>query len=128
MIAIDTNHLLRLFVEKDHIQSHKAKKLVVQHNPVFISVIVLCETMWTLETRYHFTKKELILCIETILKAQQFNIEHREALWVAFSDFQHGAIGFADCIIGVIGKQHGCDFTATFDKKAAKSRHFKLTS
>ena|SRR3990167_1902855 len=127
MIGIDTNHLLRVFVERDHIHSRYVKKLLEKQGTVFISTIVLCETIWTLETRYRFTKKELIRCLEYILKSQHFVFEYRDALWVAFKDFQHISTGFSDCVIGAVGKACGCDYIATFDKKAAKSKLFKLT-
>lgn len=127
MIGIDTNHLLRVFVEANHIQSHHVKKLIEKQGVVFVSVIVLCETIWTLQTRYKFTKKDLLQCIENILRSQQFDIEHRDAMWLAFSDFQHLSIGFSDCAIGAIGRIHGLEYIATFDKKSAKSKYFKLT-
>ena len=127
MIGIDTNLLVRIIVDDDHIQAHRAKKLIEQHTPVFVSTVVLCETFWILESRYKFTKKDLLQCIENILRSQQFDIEHRDAMWLAFSDFQHLNIGFSDCAIGAIGRIHGLEYIATFDKKAAKSKYFKLT-
>lgn len=127
MIGIDTNHLLRVFVEKDHIQSYQVKKLIEQQGTVYVSSAVFLEVIWTLETRYGFTKKDLMQCIESILKAQHFDVQLRDAMWLAFSDFQHFNIGFSDCVIGALGRVDGCDYTATFDKKAAKSKSFKLT-
>src|SRR3990167_10455492 len=114
MIGIDTNHLLRMFVETNHIQSHQVRKLIEKHGIVFISVIVFCETIWTLETRYKLTKKDLLQCIENILRSQQFDIEHRDAMWLAFSDFQQLSIGFSDCVIGAIGRIYDVEYVATF--------------
>ena|SRR3990167_5238551 len=127
MIGIDTNVLVRLLVADDHIQAHKAKKLLEQCKPVFVSTIVLCETAWVLESRYHFSKKELIDALEYILKAIHFEVENRDAVWLAFAEFQYLSMGFSDCVIGAIGRWYGCDYVATFDRKTLKSKQFRLT-
>ncbi len=126
MIGIDTNVLLRTLINENQIQSHKALKLIQQQQPIYISNIVLCETMWVLKSRYHFTKLELIKSIENILKTNHFHIEHRDAVWLAFHEYQYINADFSDCVIGAVAKLYQCDFVATFDKNASKSKNFKL--
>ena len=126
MLAIDTNAFLRIFVNDNDIQSHKAKKFIQTHGVVFVSAIVLCETLWVLKSHLQYNKTQLIEFLEKILKASQFDFEHRDSLWTAFHQFQHSTSGITDCIIAAIAKLHGCDAVATFDKNAAKSKNFKL--
>jgi len=127
VIGIDTNLLVRILIKDDEIQAQKAKKIIEQNKSAFISVLVLCETIWILESRYEFVKKDIVLCLETILKTQQFEIEHRDIVWAALKDYQHiSSVGFSDCVIGAIGKAYGCKYVVTFDKKAAKLENFNL--
>lgn len=126
MIGIDTNVLVRIFIEDNTIQTHKALKLIKGQKNVFVSAIVFCETVWVLESRYHFNKKQLIEIIERILKIHELQIEYNDAMWLAFHEYQHTRADFADCVISSIAKLYGCESVATFDKNAAKSKNFKL--
>ena len=126
MIAIDTKVLIHLIVEDDDIQAHKALNLLKQHNEVFISVIVICETAWVLESCYDLNKIEIINVFENILRVDQFDIEHSESIWLALNEYKKINADFSDCIIGAIAKNNGHYPVATFDKKAAKSSFFKL--
>ncbi len=126
MLAVDTNVFVRLFVQDDEIQSHKAKKFIENHDAVFISTIVLCEAIWLLKAHFKYNKSQLIALIEKILKTKQFRFEHCDAIWYAFSEFQHINADLTDCIIGSVAKLYQCDSVVTFDKNAAKSKNFKL--
>lgn len=126
MIGIDTNILVRTFINENEIQSHKALKLIQQQHPIYISAIVFCETIWVLKSRYNFNKTELMECVEKILKASHFHIQYRDAMWAAFHEFQHINADFSDCVIGAVAKLDACDAVMTFDKNAAKSKNFKL--
>lgn len=126
MIAIDTNVLVRLIVEDDDIQAHKALKLLQQHNEVFISTVVICETAWVLESCYDIKKNKLIEVFENILRVEQFDVEYSESIWLALNEYKKINADFSDCVIGAIAKTKGHYPVATFDKKAAKSAFFKL--
>lgn len=126
MLAIDTNVFLRIFVSDNDIQSLKAKKFIQAERVLFVSTIVFCETIWVLTSYFKYNKSQLSEFLEKVLKAHQFVFEHKDALWEAFQLYQHSNIGITDCIISTIAKTHGCNAVATFDKKAAKLKNFKL--
>ena len=126
MIGIDTNLLVRLFIEDNQIQTYKALKLIKSQKNVFVSTVVFCETIWVLQSRYHFNKTQLMGAIEHILKIHELHIEHNDAIWLAFNEFQDIDADFSDCLIGTVAKLYQCDMVATFDKNAAKSKNFKL--
>jgi len=48
VIAIDTNVLLRYLLRDDDLPARKASKLITGSETVFISHVVLVETIWTL--------------------------------------------------------------------------------
>ena len=126
MIAIDTNVLIRLIVEDDDIQARKALNFLKQHKEVFISVVVVCEAAWVLESCYNVKKDKLVKVFENILRVDQFNIESSESIWLALNEYKKINADFSDCIIGAIAKTNGHQPVVTFDKKAAKSSFFKL--
>jgi len=100
MIAIDTNVLLRYLLFDDEIQSKKAAKLINSHQLIYVSHIVLVETIWTLKG------------------------------WRALIDYRTHAVNgskkldFSDALIGHLGRdaaeQYGEEFGGfyTFDVNA----------
>jgi predicted nucleic-acid-binding protein len=44
----------------------------------------------------------------------------------AAADFEGSAAGFADCLLARTNVSTGCEYTITFDRKAAKLPGFKL--
>ena len=130
MKGIDTNVLVRYIVQDDPIQSKQAnqfikKNTMAEENLIFIPAIVLCELAWVLESCYSYQKQDIINVLEKILKTQQFCIEPLEVLWKALRDYQKLNIDFADSYIAHINSSHQCEYTATFDKKAARLKYFK---
>lgn len=126
MKAIDTNVLVRIIVRDDEMQARRALKYVKREGEVFISLIVLCETLWVLEDCYNVHKTELSNILETILKTEQFALENSDIAWNALREYVQHTMDYADCLIATIAKYYNCENTGTFDKKAAKSELFEL--
>src|SRR5262245_44931433 len=124
MRAIDTNVLVRVIVKDNEAQAKKALSYIKKHRHIFISQIVLCEAIWVFDSVYDFTKDELIMTIENILKTEQFEIENANLFWLTLTEFKHKNIDFTDCLIGITANYFYNAKVATFDKKAAKSSFF----
>ena len=60
MISIDTNVLLRYLLFDDEIQAKKATKLFESGQTVFVSHVVLVETVWTLKGKKYKLAPEQI--------------------------------------------------------------------
>ena len=59
MIAIDTNVLLRYLLLDDEIQAKKAADLIESRQSVYISHVVLVESVWTLKgKKYKLTNTD----------------------------------------------------------------------
>lgn len=126
MHAIDTNVLVRIIIKDDDLQTKKALSYVEKHKEVYISLVVLIETIWVFESCYDIEKSDLIKIIQNILMTTEFVIEHSEVVWLALDEFSEHNLDLTDCIIGALAKFHGYQPVATFDKKAAKSILFDL--
>jgi predicted nucleic-acid-binding protein len=132
MIGIDTNVLVRYLVQDDPEQSQQATRFIETEcsiqKPAFINGIVLCELVWVLETVYAYPKQSIAKVIEKILRTRQFFIYQSEILWQTLRGYQRDGADFADHYIAILNAHNGCDYTATFDKKASRLKYFEALS
>jgi predicted nucleic-acid-binding protein len=130
MIGFDTNVLVRLLVNDDEPQANAVRKLLEPLNDtpeaVFISDLVIVETLWVLKARYGLNRAALAGVIDLLLSVKTFAFEHRTTLEQAAAAFRNGKAGFADCLIVVRNHRLGCQHTATFDKALAKQDGVQL--
>jgi predicted nucleic-acid-binding protein len=132
MIGLDTNILVRLLVQDDPAQTERARRFIDENctpeSPGFINCVVLVELVWVLESVYRFSRSEIAAAIESILAGRDRIVEHHEDVRGALNEFRSSSIDFTDAIIGRVNLAHGCEATATFDRKAAKLKGFMRVS
>jgi predicted nucleic-acid-binding protein len=124
MIGLDTNVLIRYVVRDDPAQSAAAVRtmhsLAADH-PGFVSLVVLTEIVWVLESAYDFKKAEILQVLETLLQSKELVVESSEMIWRSIRCFASSNADFADCVIERSGHAAGCEHTLTFDKSAASA-------
>jgi predicted nucleic-acid-binding protein len=124
VIGLDTNLLVRLAVGDDPEQTQQARRFVDRHCsaevPGFINSVVLTEFVWVLARTYGYTHSEIAAAVDDLLAGKDRIVEHHEAVRAGVEDYRSGRLDFIDAIIGHINRAHGCEATATFDRKAAK--------
>lgn len=120
MIGIDTNILLRLWLNDDTTQNRRIDSLLAEHGgmpgSLLVTDVVLVEAVWTLKSAFEQDKHAQLIAVRSLLEETAFAFEDREAVAGALSLFEHGSCGFADCLVVVKHARQGCDFTATFDR------------
>ena len=130
MIGLDTNILVRYILQDDPEQAAIAGRLIenqcTAHSPGYISILVLVELVWVLATGYSYEKRNIVSTIHQILITNEFTVEDRETVWAALRDYERGSSDFADCLISHRNHTKGCTQTFTFDRKAARGKHFTL--
>ena len=121
MISVDTNVLVRIFVndESDRSQIEKARQTVKNHNRVYISHIVLVETVWVLKSLYGFPKKQIVETLEHLVNNQAFVLESETLCRDALILYRGTNVSFSDAMILVNSRQKGYSLL-TFDKKLVK--------
>ena len=127
MIGLDTNVLLRLFVEDEPEQCERARSFVAaatREDVCFVNPVVFAEFVWTLARRMKRSKTEVANLIEQVLSADDLEIVHREAANRALHAYRLGRADFADYFLAGINEDHGCASTATFDKYALEFKSF----
>lgn len=120
MKGLDTNILVRYFVQDDPAQGEKVtqfiEKTVAEGETCFINNIVLCELVWVLESAYGYSKAEIAELLEKVLKTSIFNFENKDAVWWSLREYKKSKADFSDCLISRQNKTHGCGETVSFDK------------
>lgn len=132
MIALDTNVLVRILVNDpaEQEQNQLARHLAKTAKTVFISQIVQVETVWVLESAYHFDKAKIVTVLQALLGKQSWVLQHSERFALAVEKFSTSNAGFADCLI-LAESQHENLTLWTFDRKLGKlegAQHLTPTS
>jgi predicted nucleic-acid-binding protein len=132
MIGLDTNVVVRLFVDDDPQQAELARQFVAsrcsESNPGFIDRVALCELIWVLTSVYGYRRLAVANVIELLLENRDVRLEDADAVRGALQTFRTNTVEFADILIGEINGVRGCEATATFDRKAAKLKGFVRVS
>jgi predicted nucleic-acid-binding protein len=130
MIGLDTNILIRYFIQDDPAQSKKATEIIERslspENPGFVSIVTMAELAWVLGRTYGFSGVETAEAIERIIGADLLIIEHEREVEAAMAIAKNGLGSFADALIAALGQRAGCTHTVTFDRKAARLPGFEL--
>jgi predicted nucleic-acid-binding protein len=120
MIAFDTNVLVRFLVEDDEKQSRQATRLIEgalqRDEPIFLSDIVMCETVWVLSTSYRFPRSEIAGVLSNLIRGRGVVFTSSDSLARALRAYDDGKGEFADYLIREHARTAGADTVATFDR------------
>lgn len=118
MISIDTNILVRAFLEDDIHQAQKAQRFMertAKSGKLFISSYALLEFVWVLKVK-KFTRKEIYEAIITLTDSPGIIIGQREVVLAAAEKYQKGKADFGDYMILSEGEHYGAHALRTFDQ------------
>ena len=119
MRSIDTNVLVRLIARDNPKQTVSAEKFILRG--VWVSHLVLAETLWVLESVYDRTPVQLATVVEMLLAHQQIVLQDPEIITSALESFrERPRLGFSDCLILEIARKAGHVPLGTFDHALLK--------
>jgi predicted nucleic-acid-binding protein len=124
VIAIDTNVLVRYYIDDDHTQHKKAKRFI-DDNKVFINNIVILETFWVLANVYQLSRTKTGEIFDHLKRLSNISFENETVFARALAEYRDNGCDFADALLGLLNRHYGYD-TATFDRQAGKKLGFKL--
>lgn len=120
MIGLDTNILLRLWLNDDPAQNKRVDKLLAEFGntpgALMVTDVVLAEAIWTLKSVFEQNKAAQLLALRSLLDESAFGFENRAVVQRAMELFEQSTCGFSDCLIVTKNAQLGSGFTATFDR------------
>lgn len=129
MIGLDTNVLVRYFAQDDAIQAKKASALIeslTPERPGYVTQVALVEVVWVLGRAYGLERAEIAQVVETLLRTKELVVESTETVWKALRLYMGASADFADCLIERACHEAQCEYTATFDTKAAKTAGMRI--
>ncbi|MDR2837024.1 MAG: type II toxin-antitoxin system VapC family toxin [Azonexus sp.] len=115
-ITVDTNVLLRLFLDDDEAQTDAAIAAMNSAELVAISVHSLCELVWVFNARKTMPRREIAAAIRS-LTGRRNVIINRPAVEAGLAVLDAGG-DFADGVIAFDGQWMGARTFVSFDKKA----------
>ncbi len=130
MTGVDTNVLVRYLVEDDPEQARRVHKFLgtarAAGEQVWISSVVLCETLWILRSAFRRPRAEILNAVEQILDTDLFLVEEEDAVRRAVQISRRRPGDLADHLIGQLHLRKGCRFTLTFDRSLRGDTAFSV--
>lgn len=124
MIGLDTDILLRLWLNDEPAQNRRIDRLLAEHGgtpgALLVTDVVLAEAVWTLRSAYRQDKASQLIAVRSLLDEPAFAFEDRETVVMAVGMFEQAACGFSDCLVVARNARLGSAFTATFDRRMRK--------
>ena len=122
MTGLDTNVLVRYVVRDDEGQARAAASFLQEHctpeSPGWLNRIVLCELVWVLQRAYKYSHGQIATVLEQIFRTRQLAVEDLPEAWQALAAYRTGGADFADSLLALTNRKHGCETTITFDHRA----------
>ena len=121
MIAVDTNVLVRLFVNDDRAQAAKARALFDSHadedDSLWIADVVLAEFVWALDRVYERPRSDIATVLRALAGNATVLLEASASMGAAIALFEQGPADFVDCLLAAKAQTRGCSALRTFDRK-----------
>ena len=112
MNAVDTNIVVRIFVDDDEKRAAAARS-IFESGPVWIAKTVLLETAWVLRRYYKYEQSAIVEALASLPELEHVHIEDEDSVGTALSLMSHG-IDIADAM-HLASTPAGSRF-ATFDR------------
>lgn len=119
MTLVDTNILLR-FILKDDIQMYnEAKRILENHDDLFIANEVITEAIYVLTKSYNIPRVNSANLFIEIINENIFQLSSKEIIIKALEIFSSKNLDFIDCILCATSRLTE-NRVETFDKKLKK--------
>lgn len=120
MDAVDTNVLVRYFLQDDPEQGRAATKLVDSEKKLGISLVALAETAFVLSRNYHVPREEVVDQLVELLRRRNidvFGVDKNLAASALILCRPSGRVNYADALINADARANAVDKLHTFDER-----------
>lgn len=119
MHAVDTNVLVRLLARDDPKQAAAAETFA--SSGAWVSLLVLMEAMWVLESVYDRSSAQIAVAVEMLSAHVTLSLQDTDVVTEALARFrERPSLGFSDCLILEVARKAGHLPLGTFDRTLAK--------
>jgi predicted nucleic-acid-binding protein len=124
LIGVDTNVLVRLFVDDDRRQHRLAVRFFDDRSAAdaaFISQVTVVEFFWVMTRSYKRTPQAVLELLSGMLESEDALFEGADEVRQTVALAQQAGADLADLMIARSGQIAGCSETMTFDQPAART-------
>ena len=129
MIALDTNILVRFFMQDDPGQLARVRAVLSTLStaaPAWIGLAVVQELAWVSMKVYGANRADITLMLDRLLTMSEFHVEQADVVRHAIRIYRTTKVAFSDCLISASAHAAGCTQILTFDQQAAKTAGMTL--
>lgn len=123
MIGVDTNVLVRLFIDDDHSQHRRATRFYADRStasPAFISLIAVVEFAWVMKRTYKRKPNEILAILSNVIASEDAVVESAEEVSSAIAIARDTGADLSDVLIARATQRGGGTTTVTFDEPASR--------
>jgi len=128
--ALDTNVLVRFLVRDNQELAERVRRLFkaaeADKTLFFVSIPVLLELIWVLDSVYGIARHDILDAIEEFFLSPILRFGGQPAVRRFIAEARNNNLDLSDLLIACDAVLSGCEQMLTFDKKAAKSSLFSL--
>ena len=119
MRAVDTNVLVRL-ITRDHATQTAAAEAFVARG-AWVSLIVLVETTWVLDSVFALNHSQIAKAVEMLLSHRDLILQDPDVVQAALLHYRkRPKLGFSDCIVLETARKAGHLPLGTFDRNLGR--------
>jgi predicted nucleic-acid-binding protein len=121
MISLDTNILIRIFIDEpgNQQQIDKIRSHLSRYNKFFVSQIVQVELVWVLQRSYGYQRDDIIKVLEHMQNNSVFELQNADIFAQALDQFKTSNADFSDLVILATSKTQNLKLL-TLDKKLSR--------
>lgn len=130
MTGIDTNILVRFLVADDDAQTQCVYRLFkeaeTKKNAFFISLPVLLELFWVLESVYNLPRRDILEAVTALTTIPVLKVDAESMVRGLLEDARKTSCELSDLLIAHVAAANSCNAVLSFDKKACRHPLFRL--
>jgi predicted nucleic-acid-binding protein len=121
MISLDTNILIRIFIDEpgNQQQIDKIRSHLSRYNKFFVSQIVQVELVWVLQRSYDYQRDDISKVLEHMQNNSVFELQNADIFAQALDQFKTSNVDFSDLVILATSKTQNLKLL-TLDKKLSR--------
>lgn len=127
MRGLDANIILRWLIddESNPQQCNRAASILSEGDN-HLSAVALAEVVWVLERTYRISGGKIRSIVSSMLDMNTLRVSDADLVKEALHEHERYGGGLNDHLIAALDQAAGCEHTLTFDRKAARSKRFRL--
>jgi predicted nucleic-acid-binding protein len=118
---LDTNVILRFLIRDNESLFEKARKLFTEAEQgnlrLFLHPLVVAELVWTLDSFYGYTKKEIITVVGALIEADGIYLQELDIVRNALYLYEEKNVDYIDAYLAAYAISNKPDAVYSFDKK-----------